>query len=185
MNQALSKRIILTPDQLRRLMGHDRELTKSTDAARMSALLSAAKTAPIIGPGQAYAQFNAVQQRHLHQAAHERSAPLELVVSEPDGSTQVKSKTRVVEDLINFSEETETPKPNKPPKVGKAPKTPKTPRKNVSRVKIHTKRTASPSSSKTRSRVIVHAKPSPRQTRSKARQTQSGGSPWLKYGPGQ
>lgn len=83
MNPSLSKRIILSPTQLQRLLGRDRELTDRSGLERSSALQAATKAAAKIGPAQAYAQYQATQQRHINQAAHERGAPLELVVSEP------------------------------------------------------------------------------------------------------
>lgn len=109
MSHALSKRIILSPDQLRRLLGRDRELTNSTDIARMDALKAATRRASAVGPAQAYAQYRSSQERHLNQAAKERNAPLELVVSDPESQKRsegklLPSEAKLLPDLMDFEE---------------------------------------------------------------------------------
>jgi len=191
MSHSLSKRIILSPTQLQRLLGRDRELTSRTDAARMDALASAAKAAQKIGSSQAYAQYSATQQRHLSQAAQERDAALELVVTDP----AQPSGPAFVPDLINFEEESE---PLRTPKrVRKKPKHPKAKverqtntapsHQQQGQAQTNEESEPTPSTPKTqpakRRRIIVHSVPStvfsPIRTRSKGGKTSS---PWLRYG---
>ena len=91
MNKLLSKRIILSPDQLQRLLGREKVVTDRYAHERDKAIISAVKGAPTIGAAQAYAQFSAAQQRHLHQAAKERNAPLELIISEGENINNNKN----------------------------------------------------------------------------------------------
>lgn len=79
----LRKLIVLTPEQLHRLRGRDRELTDHYDANRRHVLGSVVENVKKIGPTQAYAQYQAAQQRHLHHAAREREAPLQMVFADP------------------------------------------------------------------------------------------------------
>lgn len=129
MSQTLAKRIILSPDQLRRLLGRDRELTSATNTARMSALQNAAQTAAAVGPSQAYAQYRSSQERHLNQAAKERDAPLELVVSDPASAVD----STLIPDLIDFDSEVKQPKSRK---EGKSPKK-KGPRHSAKKTKSY------------------------------------------------
>ena len=190
MSHSLGKRIILSPSQLQRLLGRDRELTSRTDAARMTALQSAAKDAATIGPSQAYARYREMQQRHLVQAAEERGAPLELVVSDP--AERKHPHEHIENDLINLSEEPKSPEPSAIPK--KPPATKKKARSTNLRKtaeKIYEDISGStPKIPKTAPRrLIVHdPRHSPVKTRAKRLKLQnvagaSSSSPsWLRYG---
>jgi hypothetical protein len=108
MNKNLSKRIILSPDQLQRLLGRDRLITDRYAHERDKAIISAVKGAPSIGASQAYAQFSTAQQRHLQHAAKDRNAPLELLISETDnnnskisGESLKKKKAKKRLEVIN------------------------------------------------------------------------------------
>lgn len=195
MSHALSKRIILSPLQLQRLLGRDRELTSRTDAARQTALAKAARAAKTIGPAQAYAQYSATQQRHLKQAAQERDAPLELVVSDPTPQQQHPGGHRVENDLIDFDDDN-IPPPPPPPVTPKTPKwkpKPKKVPKGVSRdwKKAQSRRysqhdedvgPSTPGSTPKTGRVNAQKRTSiwsPIKTRSR---TKTKTSPWLQYG---
>jgi len=193
MSHSLSKRIILSPTQLQRLLGRDRELTSRTDAARMDALSSAAKAAQKIGSSQAYAQYSATQQRHLSQAAQERDAALELVVTDP----AQPSGAAFVPDLINFEEEEGSVPLQSPKRVRK--------KRNQTKAKVELQTVTGPTRQRRQSsqiaettvddpstpkarpakhrRIIVHSVPStvfsPIRTRSKGGKTTT---PWLRYG---
>lgn len=192
MSHSLSKRIILSPTQLQRLLGRDRELSSRADMARMGALASATKAAPKIGSSQAYAQYRATQQRQLNQSAQERDASLELVVSDP---AQPKGPA-FVPDLINLDQEVDEWEPLKTPEgKRKKPKTPKVTRNQKSGFSRQRKRNldtgedheAGPSTPKSRTskprRIIVHTVPaqfSPVRTRSKVKKSPL--TSWLRYG---
>lgn len=79
----LQKRIILTPQQLDRLLGRDKELISLFDRERRAALDNAVRDASTHGPSHAYAQYNIAQQRFLDKSARDRTEPLELVLSAP------------------------------------------------------------------------------------------------------
>lgn len=78
----LKKLIVLTPEQLQRLRGRDRELTDRSDIERRMALHEAGKQAAKVGPTQAYAQYRLAQERHLHHAAKERTEPLHMTIAD-------------------------------------------------------------------------------------------------------
>jgi len=180
MSHSLSKRIIISPAQLQRLLGRDRELTNRTDVARTTALQSAAKDAADIGPSQAYARYREMQQRHLAQAASERGAPLELVVSDPERSKHPH------ENIANPPEEAEPPEVSARPRKPSVKKKRATVRKGAEKI-VEEISGETPQRSKVAARrVIVHdprhspIKPhSPMKTR--ARQNNASHS-WLHYG---
>lgn len=78
----LRKHIVLTPEQLDKLRGRDRDLSDRYDIDRRHVLGAVAEKAKRIGPTQAYVQYRAAQQRHLQHAAKERTEPLEMVLSD-------------------------------------------------------------------------------------------------------
>lgn len=97
------KLIILTPEQLLRLRGRDRELTVRSDADRRLALQRANKQATRVGPSHAYAEYRSVQDRHLHHAARERTQPLQMVLADPAdslaGSTEEDPLSKVKKEV--------------------------------------------------------------------------------------
>lgn len=182
------KLIILTPEQLLRLRGRDRELTVRSDADRRLALQKANKQAARIGPSQAYAEYRSLQDRHLHHAARERTQPLQMVLADPadslaasttdeDPTAKVKKE---VEDEIAREREKIVFKPETKTDDGEGEKKP---------VKPHSKKKKKPvSAGKDRSRLVRRIDrpapfPSPLKTRGKAKlllQQQLAG--WLPYG---
>ncbi|XP_034250650.1 uncharacterized protein LOC117651042 isoform X2 [Thrips palmi] len=191
MSHSLSKRIILSPSQLQRLLGRDRELTSRTDAARQTALRSAAKDSASIGPSQAYARYREMQQRHLVQAAEERGAPLELVVSEPEPRKHSEGPIKPPEEPES---KPESPKasviPKKPPSATKKKARTSQIRKTAERVyeEISGSTPKIPKSMPMR-RIVHDPRHSPVKTRSKNLQKSTRGTPsssssssWLRYG---
>lgn len=113
----LKKLIVLTPEQLQRLRGRDRELTERSDIERRLALHEAGKQTAKVGPAQAYAQYRLAQERHLHHAAKERTEPLHMTIADvkqdtsKDYKQEEKKQERKEEDQER--EEAETRKKKK------------------------------------------------------------------------
>lgn len=106
----LQKRVILSPEQLDRLLGRDKELISQYDRDRVAALRTAAQRAPKVGATQAYSQYQSVQQRHLQRAARERAEPLELVIADASETQPLKQENENVSTVLPTQPE---PKPMK------------------------------------------------------------------------
>lgn len=94
----LKKLIVLTPEQLQRLRGRDRELTERSDIERRLALHEAGKQTAKVGPAQAYAQYRLAQERHLHHAAKERTEPLHMTIADVKQDTSKDYKQEEQEE---------------------------------------------------------------------------------------
>lgn len=95
----LRKLIVLTPEQLQRLRGRHLDETDQYDANRLQVLESVLKKVKQIGPSQAYAQYQAAQQRHLHHAAKDRAEPLQMTIADPPAATpSVQEQLRKLEE---------------------------------------------------------------------------------------
>jgi hypothetical protein len=111
----LKKLIILTPEQLRRLTGRDRELSDRYDWQQRAALRTASKQAPRLGSSQAYAQYRLAQDRYLQHAARERTEPLEMNIVDTSPTPQIPPAPQEVspEDVPLQNDENAKPNRNK------------------------------------------------------------------------
>ncbi|KAK3909711.1 Myosin-1 [Frankliniella fusca] len=76
MTDDLKKYIIISPDQLARLMGREAKRSQELNDAKNSALTTAERQAEKIGPHLAYNYFTGAQRQYLEHEARERTTPL-------------------------------------------------------------------------------------------------------------
>lgn len=119
----LRKMIVLTPEQLQRLRGREHQLANQFDAERKQVLDNVVRNMDKIGPTQAYAQYQAVQQKHLHHANKDRTEPLEMsMASAPAAVLSTSDEEPVKKEKTKEKIKKRAKKPTKTPVWDRRPK---------------------------------------------------------------